>query len=150
MNVNYKLGITKSFPCSYLPEQEERLLIAVDNDLHNSEHYGWLMQQGFRRSGNDIYRPHCIACQACQSLRVLVADFMPSKSQKRLLKRNQSYQVKMSKEIKASYYPLYEQYINTIHHDGSMFPATYEQFQSFTQNNITEQRYIEIWHDDLP
>ncbi|AZQ84566.1 arginyltransferase [Colwellia sp. Arc7-635] len=149
MNVNYKLGITKSFPCSYLPEQEERLLIAVDDNLHDSEHYGWLMQQGFRRSGNDIYRPHCLACQACQSLRVLVADFMPSKSQKRLLKRNQSYQVKMSKEIKASYYPLYEQYINTIHHDGSMFPATYEQFQSFTQNNITEQRYIEIWHDDL-
>ena len=149
MSVNYKLGITKPFQCSYLPEQEERLLVAVDNVLHDSEHYGWLMQQGFRRSGNEIYRPHCIACQACKSLRVLVKDFMPSKSQKRLLKRNQSFSVTVSKKIKASYYPLYEQYINTIHRDGSMFPASTEQFKSFTDNDITEQCYVEIWHNEI-
>jgi len=147
MSLNYKLGITKPFPCSYLPEQEERLLVAVDDSLHDSEHYGWLMQQGFRRSGNDIYRPHCLACQACQSLRVLVQEFKPSKSQTRLLKRNQAFRVVISYEVKASYYPLYEQYINTIHSDGSMFPASTAQFQSFTQNDITEQCYLEIWHD---
>ncbi len=149
MSLNYKLGITKSFPCNYLPEQQERLLIAVDDSLHDSEHYGWLMQQGFRRSGNEIYRPHCIACKACQSLRVLVKDFTPSKSQKRLLKRNQPFTVTSSDEVKANYYQLYEQYINTIHCDGSMYPASQAQFQSFTQNDITEQRFIEIWHDKL-
>ena len=148
MSTNYKLGITKSFPCNYLPEQEERLLIAVDDVLHDRDHYGWLMQQGFRRSGNDIYRPHCIACQACKSIRVLVNDFTPSKSQKRLLKRNQQFTILISDEVKASYYPLYENYINTIHQDGSMFPASQEQFKSFTQNNITPQCYIEIWHND--
>lgn len=148
MNSNYELGITKPFACNYLPNQEERLLIAVDNRLHTNEHYGWLMQQGFRRSGNDIYRPHCIACQACQSLRVLAKDFSPSKSQKRLLKRNQSFNVVISEEVKACYYPLYENYINNIHHDGSMFPATPTQFQSFTQNDMIKQRYIEIWDCD--
>ena len=51
--------------------------------------------------------------------------------------------------VKASYYPLYERYINTVHQDGSMFPASEEQFKSFTQNNITEQCYIEIWHNDV-
>ena len=137
MNNNYKLGITKPFSCNYLPEQEERLLIAVDESLHNREHYGWLMQQGFRRSGDDIYRPHCVACQACKSLRVLVQEFIPSKSQKRIFKRNQHFKVLLSRTIKASYYPLYERYINTVHHDGSMFPASEEQFKSFTQNNIT-------------
>ena len=160
MSLNYKLGITKSFPCNYLPGQEERLLVAVDTSLHDSEHYAWLMQQGFRRSGNDIYRPHCIGCQACQSLRVLVNDFVASKSQKRLLKRNQSFKVVVSDEIKPSYYDLYEQYINTIHHDGSMFPASPSQFESFTANSITAQLYLEIWHkqqlisvavtDDIP
>ena len=149
MSLNYKLGITKSFPCNYLPEQEERLLIAVDEILHDREHYGWLMQQGFRRSGNDIYRPHCTACQACKSLRVLVNDFIPSKSQKRLLKRNQQFNVTLSKEVKESYYPLYEQYVNNIHSDGSMYPATPEQFQSFTHNDITQQCYIEVWHDGV-
>ena len=149
MSSNYKLGITKSFACNYLPEQEERLLIAVDDNLHNRDHYGWLMQQGFRRSGNDIYRPHCIACQACKSLRVLAKEFSPSKSQKRILKRNQHFTIALSQVVKASYYPLYEQYINTVHQDGSMFPATEEQFKSFTQNNVTEQCYIEIWHNDI-
>ena len=149
MSLKYKLGITEPFPCNYLPGQEERLLVAVDSSLHDSEHYGWLMQQGFRRSGNEIYRPHCIACQACQSLRVLVKNFIPSKSQKRLLKRNQLFTVVISEQIKPSYYPLYEQYINIIHSDGSMFPASEQQFQSFTLNDITEQCYIEIWHNEL-
>ncbi len=149
MNSNYKLGVTQSFQCNYLIDQQERLLIAVDPVLHDSEHYSWLMHQGFRRSGNDIYRPHCLACQACQSLRVLIAHFTPSKSQKRLLKRSQQFLVKLSNEVKSSYYPLYEKYINEIHCDGSMFPASLEQFQSFTQNDITEQIYIEIWHDDV-
>jgi arginine-tRNA-protein transferase len=148
MHSNYKLGITKSFPCNYLPEQQERLLIAVDPLLHDSEHYSWLMHQGFRRSGNDIYRPHCSSCQACQSIRVLVANFMPSKSQKRLLKRSEHFLIKRSDKIKSSYYPLYEKYINEIHCDGSMFPASPEQFKSFTQNDITEQIYIEIWHQE--
>lgn len=148
MTDNYKLGITSPFPCNYLPEQQERLLVAVDPRLHNSDSYGWLMQQGFRRSGNEIYRPNCDTCQACQSLRVLVKDFTPSKSQKRLLKRNQAFKVIVSEKIQASYYLLYEQYINNIHKDGSMFPASKAQFQSFTSNNITEQSYIEIWHDE--
>mgnify|MGYP003113488637 FL=1 len=149
MNSHYKLGITKSFTCNYLPEQEERLLIAVDDNLHNRDQYGWLMQQGFRRSGNDIYRPHCVACQACKSLRVLAKEFSPSKSQKRILKRNQHFTIALSQVVKASYYPLYEQYINTVHRDGSMFPASEEQFKSFTQNNVTKQCYIEIWHNDI-
>jgi arginine-tRNA-protein transferase len=106
------------------------------------------MHQGFRRSGNDIYRPHCLSCQACQSLRVLTTHFIPSKSQKRLLKRGQHFDVEISKVIRSNYYPLYEKYINEIHYDGSMFPASLEQFQSFTQNKITEQIYIETWHDD--
>lgn len=148
MHSNYKLGITKSFPCNYLPNQQERLLVAVDPLLHDSEHYSWLMHQGFRRSGNDIYRPHCVSCQACQSLRVVVDDFQASKSQKRLLKRCQHFTIALSKSIKSSYYPLYEHYINEVHFDGSMFPATPEQFNSFTQNSITKQIFIEIWHNE--
>ncbi|WP_085297313.1 arginyltransferase [Cognaticolwellia mytili] len=148
MNSNYKFGVTQSFQCNYLDDQYERLLIAVDPILHDSEHYSWLMHQGFRRSGNDIYRPHCLSCQACQSLRVLVANFTPSKSQKRLLKRSQSFVVKLSDNVKSSYYPLYEKYINEVHTDGSMFPASPEQFRSFTENDVTEQIYIEIWHGE--
>lgn len=160
MSINFQLGLTKSFPCSYLNGKEERLLVAVDDRLHDSAHYTWLMSQGFRRSGNEIYRPHCESCNACQSLRVLINDFTLSKSQRRLLKRNQHFITQLSDQAKDCYYPLYERYINTLHQDGSMFPATLEQYNSFMSNTITEQHYLEIWHektlisvavmDDLP
>ncbi|WP_019028999.1 arginyltransferase [Colwellia piezophila] len=143
--ISYKLGVTKIFPCNYLPDKEERLLIAVDDRLANSESYGWLMTQGFRRSGEQSYRPHCPNCNACQSIRVLTANFIPSKSQKRSLKRNSHFIIKQSSQLKESYYPLFENYINTLHQDGSMYPASFEQFESFLSCNLTKQLFIETW-----
>ena len=146
MNDNsYKLGISKIFPCNYLPDKEERLLIAVDDRLQNSESYQWLMTQGFRRSGEQSYRPHCPNCNACQSIRVLVNDFTPSKSQKRSKKRNNHFIIKQSATLKDSYYPLFENYINTLHQDGSMYPASFAQFESFLSCNLTQQLFIETW-----
>ena len=148
MSTNFKLGITQSFPCNYLPNQHERLLIATDERLQNGEHYGWLMTQGFRRSGDQIYRPHCELCSACKSLRVLVKEFCLSKSQKRNIKKNKQFIIKTVHEKKENYYALYERYINTLHKDGAMFPATVEQYKSFINCNVTEQLYLEIWHDN--
>jgi len=144
-STSYQLGISKIFPCNYLPDQEERLLIAVDERLHTSENYSWLMTQGFRRSGEQSYRPHCPACNACQSIRVLVNDYSPSKSQKRSKKRNATLIIKQSSSLQDSYYPLFEQYINTLHQDGSMYPASFEQFKSFLSCNLTKQLFIETW-----
>ncbi|NQY62500.1 MAG: arginyltransferase [Alteromonadaceae bacterium] len=148
MSTNYQLGVTKSFPCNYLPNQEERLLIATDLRLQNSERYSWLMTQGFRRSGDQIYRPHCLACSACQSIRVLVNKFTASRSQKRLLRKNSEFTHLISNKIKTDYYPLYENYINTIHRDGSMYPANKAQFTSFLASKLVDQIFIEVWHKE--
>jgi len=142
---NYKVGITKTFPCSYLPEQEERLLIAVDERLQNNSSYTMLMREGFRRSGEQSYRPYCPSCSACQSIRVIVNDFKLSKSQKRSLKRNAHFKISTSDQLKDDYYPLYENYINTCHQNGSMFPATHQQFKSFLSSKLTKQLFIETW-----
>jgi arginine-tRNA-protein transferase len=148
MDRNLQFGITSEFDCNYLPNKQERLLIAVDQQLANTEGYEWLMGQGFRRSGDQVYRPHCLQCKACQSLRVIISDFSPSKSQKRLLKKNQQFTVKYSQRIQDIYYPLYERYINELHQDGSMFPATFEQYQTFLTCQLTEQIFIELWDDE--
>jgi len=148
MNSNYQLGITKSFDCNYLPEQQERLLVATDPRLQNSQHYAWLMSQGFRRSGEQIYRPHCEHCNACQSIRVITERFKPSKSQKRLLNKAKKYQCKITSKLDESYYPLYENYINHVHKDGAMFPANYQQYQSFLASDLTKQIFIETWFED--
>ncbi|WP_286235566.1 arginyltransferase [Thalassotalea sediminis] len=148
MNNSYKLGVSQEFPCNYLPEKEERLLIAVDERLQTSEKYTWLMHQGFRRSGDQIYRPYCENCNACQSLRVVAAAFKPTKSQKRLQKKNQHLVVVIKDTLQNYYYPLYEQYINEVHFDGAMYPPSEKQFQSFLSSQLCSQLFIELWHEE--
>lgn len=148
MNETLKFGITGQFNCNYLPNRQERLLVAVDERLHDREQYGWLMSQGFRRSADQLYRPHCVDCQACESVRVLVQEFTPSKSQKRLLKKNQHLRFTVSHQQQPYYYELYERYINTLHSDGSMYPANLEQYQSFLTTELTQQLFLEIWHEE--
>ncbi|MGB0936025.1 MAG: arginyltransferase [Colwellia sp.] len=142
---NFELGLTTTFPCSYLPDQEERLLIAVDERLQNAACYTSLMAQGFRRSADQAYRPHCPNCNACQSIRVLAKHFKPTKSQKRSLKKNSALVIRTSDNLKEEYYPLYENYINTLHQDGTMYPATKPQFESFLSTKLTQQLFIETW-----
>ena len=143
---NLTFGVTRDFPCSYLTDQQEKLLIAVDERLHTPKNYGWLMANGFRRSGDQIYRPNCPTCNACQSVRVITDEFVPSKSQKRLLKKNKEFAIEVSNDFSSNYYPLFETYINTLHTDGSMYPASIEQFHSFLKCNLSPQLFLEIWH----
>jgi len=145
---NYQFGVTAIFPCSYLPDEEERLLIVVDERLQNNQSYSMLMMEGFRRSSDQSYRPYCPSCQKCQSIRVLVEQFKPSKSQKRSLKRNQSLNIKTSSKVQDNYYELYERYINTCHKNSSMYPANKAQFHSFLSNSLAKQMFIETWHNE--
>ena len=139
-----KFGLTQQFACSYLKDRDEQLLVFADTDTPKEDQYEFLLGAGFRRSGEQIYRPHCPACAACQSLRVPVALFAPSKSQKRILRRNQDIKVRVSNTDNADYYPLYEQYINQRHDDGSMYPASPEQYQSFVSSKWTKPLFIEL------
>lgn len=139
-----KFGITQQFACSYLDDQDEQLIVFADTNTPQEDQYEFLLGAGFRRSGEQIYRPHCPACNACQSLRVPVELFIPSKSQKRILRRNQDLKVSVSYTDNVDYYPLYEQYINQRHIDGSMYPASPEQYQSFVNSNWTNPLFVEF------
>ena len=52
--------------------------------------YAERLEQGWRRFGGMLFRPQCPACQACQTLRVDVANFQPNRSQRRALHANQN------------------------------------------------------------
>lgn len=151
-----KFGITPTFPCSYLDNRDEQLLVFVEEvEQDDSEakrtadhHYARLIQAGFRRSGEQIYRPHCPSCQACQSLRIPVSSFRPSKSQKRVAAKNKTFSTRISTEIQSSYYSLYERYINERHRDGTMFPPSEEQFLNFVDCQWKSPIYIEGYDDE--
>jgi arginine-tRNA-protein transferase len=142
-----KFGITQEFKCSYLPEHNERLLVFAEQTA-NIETYESLIHAGFRRSGEQIYRPHCMNCQACQSIRLPVEQFRPSRSQKRLLNKNKDLRIELSQQNKDNYYDIYEAYINIRHQDGSMYPATRPQYEGFLPSSWLDQYYMEFWLED--
>jgi arginine-tRNA-protein transferase len=143
-----KFGITQSFSCSYLPDEEERLLVYAEEDPFLSSRYSQLIQAGFRRSGEQIYRPHCVNCSKCQSVRIPVDVFVPSRSQKRVLKQNSSLSVRFTNTISAEYYPLYERYITERHSDGSMYPPSQVQFDNFIKCTWMSPFYLEAYDGD--
>jgi arginine-tRNA-protein transferase len=109
------------------------------------DEYDFLIGAGFRRSGTQVYRPHCVSCNACESIRLPVNTFTASKSQKRIMKRNQDLIIRISDGDKPDYYPLYESYINQRHSDGSMYPASIEQYQGFVLSPWNKALFIEIY-----
>ena len=148
-NLTARVGLSQEFACSYLPNRREQLLVILDPTYYCSEKFESLLAVGFRRSGNQIYRPHCPVCSACNSVRVLAQEFMPSKSQKRKLnKAKTQFTVTYSTRERPEYYPLYSKYITMRHQDGSMYPPQPEQFQSFLFCSWLEITFIELWHQD--
>src|SRR5437868_5381984 len=73
--------------CGYLPEQLWSLEYEYVARMTPAE-YQQRMLQGWRRFGSMLFRPACAGCQACQSLRVPVERFRPSRSQRRARQAN--------------------------------------------------------------
>lgn len=80
-------GYVQTGTCAYLKDRAWSLEMwpAPRSDAA----YRALLETSHRRSGWTVYRPVCSACVACRPLRVPVATFRPSKSQRRALRRNE-------------------------------------------------------------
>ena len=61
-------------PCSYLPGRGARMEFGMSLRLSGAK-FERLLEQGFRRSGQMIYRPACTGCRECQPIRVLAQEF---------------------------------------------------------------------------
>ena len=57
------------------------------------------LASGDRRVGRMLYRTQCPSCSACEPLRVLVGEFRPSKSQRRVWRKNQDIKVTVGPAI---------------------------------------------------
>ena len=80
--------VTSPAPCPYLPGKTERKVFTELKSPHAEQLNDALGRIGFRRSQTVAYRPSCIDCRACVSVRVVASEFRPSATQRKLLRRN--------------------------------------------------------------
>ena len=113
--------LTSPAPCPYLPGKDERKVFTHLVGRRASHLNDALTHSGFRRSQTIAYRPACENCRGCVSVRVLVEDFKPSSSQRRLLRDNADLIGSMCPPKPTSeQYSLFRSYLDNRHPDGGM------------------------------
>ena len=141
-----KVYTTYPHSCSYLQEQEATTLFVDPRQTMDKALYSKLSVLGFRRSGNHVYRPHCSHCNACIPARIPVADFQPSRSQRKVWQRNQDLSAVATDDIlDDEAFELYQSYICERHADGDMYPPDREQYQAFLNNVWGCTRYFRFY-----
>src|SRR3954470_22717853 len=90
---NTQLFLTAPMPCPYLPGKQERKLFTHLTGRRATALHALLSDNGFRRSQNLIYRPACEGCAACQSVRILAAEFATTPRYRRILNQNADIEI---------------------------------------------------------
>ncbi len=137
--------LSPEHPCSYLDDKIASNCFIHPSTPLSTELYSELISHGFRRSGNQVYRPHCPSCVACTPLRLPVNEFKPTRGQKRTRASN-----KLTRTIikpacfEAKHYQLYNRYQSVRHADGSMANASPEDYMDFLSSSWCETRFVEF------
>ncbi|MEM7703546.1 MAG: arginyltransferase [Pseudomonadota bacterium] len=113
--------VTSPAPCPYLPGRQERKVFTELKGNHADQLNEALGRIGFRRSQTVAYRPSCLDCQACVSVRVVASEFKPSSTQKRDIKRNSDLVVTECRPWATDeQFDLLTTYLGARHPDGGM------------------------------
>jgi len=136
--------LTAPSPCPYLKGRQERKVFTHLVGDRAADLNDILTQGGFRRSQNIAYRPACEACQACVSVRVVVDDFRPGKSQRRCLRANEDL---IGQELEpapsSEQYSLFRDYLDARHSEGGMADMTVLDYALMVEDSHVTTRVVE-------
>ncbi len=136
--------VTSPQPCPYLPGRSERKVFTELDGPNALELNDALSRIGFRRSQNVAYRPSCIDCSACVSVRVRTADFAPTKAQRRTLKTHADLVV----EARAPWatqeqFDLLTAYLGVRHPTGGMAEMGEDDFAGMIEQSPVDSCMVE-------
>lgn len=136
--------VTPPQPCPYLADRESISLFA-EPEVLNNRLYSRLAQLGFRRSGNQVYRPACPDCQACVPTRLPVLDFQPHRRDRRCLAGNADLHVQwVAARYTPEHFELYCRYLEARHPGGGMDRPTPDQYRQFLIGAWSDTWFLEL------
>lgn len=139
---------TAALPCPYLDGKIERKLVTELVGREATEFYNRLSRAGFRRSHNLAYRPACGGCSACLPVRIVVADFIDSRSLKRIRNLNRGIRPRMTAPLATlEQYRLFLRYQRTRHGDSDMAAMTFGDYRAMIEESPVATRLAELRDD---
>jgi len=143
-----RLFHTGDHPCGYWPGRVARDLVFDPHDERLAGFYPQALEWGFRRSGDIVYRPHCVGCRACVAVRIPVDGFRPDRSQRRCLQRNHAVEARvLPAERNAARLALYRRYLCTRHPGVGMDDHGAHEFDQFLVGSWANTRFLELRED---
>lgn len=136
---------TAPLPCPYIAGRIERRVVTElvgrdANALHDQ-----LSMAGFRRSHGICYVPACPSCDACVAVRVVVDEFKPGKSFKRILKRNEDLTAEIVEPVAThEQYALFSDYQRARHHGGDMSKMDFLDYQALIEDTPVNTFVVEF------
>lgn len=132
-------------PCPYLPGRIESKIITELAGPESQALHDRLVVAGFRRSHGLAYRPACRGCDACVPVRIPVARFAPSRSQRKVMRRNMDL---IADELPAratgEQYALFRRYQRSRHRDGGMALMGARDYRDMVEESNVDTHIVEF------
>nr|VFJ57673.1 MAG: arginine-tRNA-protein transferase [Candidatus Kentron sp. FM]VFJ57931.1 MAG: arginine-tRNA-protein transferase [Candidatus Kentron sp. FM]VFK09853.1 MAG: arginine-tRNA-protein transferase [Candidatus Kentron sp. FM] len=131
--------------CNYFPDRRASTLFVDPRYPKDRRLQTFLVENGFRRSGEHLYRPHCRNCRACVPVRIPVAEFQPRRSQRRVWRKNRDLTSRiLSPKFRDEHFQLYYRYLDARHPEGGMANPTPAQYLDFLTADWVEAMFVEF------
>lgn len=139
------LYLSMPHACSYLDGRMSTILFVDPQRVLSEGEYGAFVRQGFRRSGDLVYRPHCQGCSACVPVRVPVREFASNRGQRRVWSRNADIEVvEKTARFDSEHFELYHRYQAGRHPESGMNDTDPQKYIGFLGSRQVEAAFFEL------